>query len=62
MRVGDVDDDLAGEALTPMLEDSADCREGNGEDDDVADDRLVRVGLADQFGAVAALLTTPAIA
>jgi len=43
-------------------EDVGHGRVGNGEDHDLAGDRLAAVGVADQLGGVAALVTTPAMA
>src|SRR6478735_672316 len=54
-RVGDVDDDLAGELLAALGDDVGDGGVGDGEDDDVTGDGGVDVALAELLDAVAAL-------
>ena len=54
-RVGDVDDDLAGEAVAALGDDGADGGVGDREDDDVAAHRGGAVVLAEQLDGVAAL-------
>ena len=54
-RVGDVDDDLAGQALAALGDDLGDGGVGDREDDDVASDRGCDVVGAEQLDGVAAL-------
>ena len=54
-RVGDVDDDLAGQALAALGDDLGDGGVGDREDDDVAGDRGGDVVGAEQLDGVAAL-------
>ena len=61
-RVGDVDDDLAGELVGALGEDVGHGRVGDGENDDVAGDRLVGVGLVEHLDGVAALGDEPEMA
>ena len=54
-RVGDVDDDLAGELVAALRQNLADRRVVDGEDDHVAGHRLVHVGGVERLDRVPAL-------